>query len=317
MINKTLFAALLTTISASAQAQDLAWYAPAPNASLGAETRCRYEGEDFQKKQQIDDACFTLAYSQASAQQKAISVKDDLFVVAYKNIIYLLDKTEKGKRMRIISGDMAALADIRAVALSLDSKNLAVLDAVTKNSKLQTEVKIFEANRNGSVAPNRIMRADFLSSAVDLKFHPVKSEIYVLSKEPAAIAVLSTDADSRSSETTKRVVARREIKGVLTQISSPSHLVLVSNQIVVLDKGVGQILRFPLEGQGNLAPKQQALEAGGDSLRWLASENEIQLLDQKQEVVKRWQHKSKKKKKEPVSPAPKPSSPEGQTVGAS
>lgn len=264
------------------------WYIP-PQGTDVAERACEFQAEGFLKNQVIDKNCFTLAYGKSSVQQKVLSATGDLFVVVYRNVIYFIDKSKAGKEVRMIAGEMPALHDLRAVALSPNGQDVAVLDVIQEGGRDKVSIKIFPTRRNGSVAPSRILKGDFIEGAVDLKFHPRKAELFVLSRDPARIQVFSTEADSRSTEEKKKVRVLREISGAKTMLKQPSHLVIAGNRVFVLDKGAEKILRFSLDSQGAVPPKSQDLPAGeSDSLRWQAHQKEIQLLDGKQEVMKRW-----------------------------
>jgi hypothetical protein len=265
-----------------------AWYTPR-DKSWADETSCQYQGEDFLKNKRIDESCYSLAFKKASLQNRAISSAGDIYAVAYRNIIYVAAKTKDGFDLRMISGEMPSLHNIKAIALHPGGHEIAVLDESEVSGKPLREIKLFPTKRNGSVAPSRIMKSDFVSLAVDIKFHPTQEEIYILTQNPSAVYVLSKDADSRSLEPKKKVKPRRTLVGAKTLLGQPSHLLLAGNEIIVMDLSQNKLLRYPLDAEGDISPsKTVALPEKAHEITWLPNTKEIRVLDSSGLVLKTW-----------------------------
>ncbi len=303
---------------------DRSWYVPeAATSGNVTESECETQADQFARIKVLDEKCFPLAFNKASVQQKALSLDGLIFVTVYKNIIFILekkineevdvkkaDKKSKAdktsskaanftKELRILAGDSTQLNDIKSVSLDANGKEVAVVDSIVDKISGRTisEIKIFATRRNGSVAPARIIRADFLDTASDIQFHPTKQEIFVLTKNPGAIYSVSTSADSRSADPQKQVVALREIKGTNTQLSNPTDFLVSAKELIVLDLGSNKILRYLLEGKGALKPKIVDVPENAQALKWSVGKKEILLVNSENQVVKTWPALGKKNKK--------------------
>jgi hypothetical protein len=213
-------------------------------ASSSFPIQCEAVGKAFgpQNPQSSIHNCYLHVMEQARSNRKlfASSRDDKVKIFGYQNLIYIL----RDKKVSLISGNMANLNNIEAVALSEDSATIAVLDGFKDDKGYwRKQILFFESSLNGNVVPLSTNTENVVSYAKTISFADndqlvmnVRYPAYSGKPERSDIIMFNKKEDSRSA----LVKNKPENKVILssstdTQIKNPISVVAKGNQILVLE----------------------------------------------------------------------------------
>jgi hypothetical protein len=212
---------------------------------------CHTKAKAFIKKGVVPSACFSLVDSSSASHLRAEYVDGDKAyqAMAYKSMLFIrvIDNAAKKTNVHLISGPNSGLNDIQSLSFSPYNERIAVLNRDTKG---ESEIRIFHRDRNGNVGPHKLIQLADLSDAKNISYHNSKKELWVVRNNGRLFSV-SSESDSRKKvEKFKPVVLMDFDLKNMTGVSA-SSMVVVENRLLILDEAGKNILSYeePLEGK--------------------------------------------------------------------
>lgn len=226
------------------------------NVSASDLNSCMGQGDnhgDGRGRSKIDQQCFEIFFK--DCEEKSISYSNDqnIFVLAYKNIIYFEkydDKDRSIKERYIISGNQAKLAGIEAIDIDEKNKNIHILQLDP------TRVSLFRAQSGGNISPSRILQNDEIAGASNIVVNPILNELALIFKNSGKVIYFNRKADIHGRHQDTSMKIKRQLFGPLTTLITPIDAVIDKSgkYLIILDQFENQVAFFDWNSSGDTAP---------------------------------------------------------------